>query len=300
MPRAHLHGGEHPLAVPPPARVELEHVLPFLHQERRVLAVAGAEEAEVLVEDGVPGGEPGGPGERDRLVLPLPGEVVEQEADQEADARDLDGVRAEQLRGPPGEGGASAAASAAGSDGAASAGVEDSSEEAASGTGMPSNSSSSQRSSVGVGFGGVSVGLGSGLGFGAEVVVVVVVTGGEGVEVEREMRGGGGSSTSSPSSSSSSAEAASAWAEWRSSEPKPSKWAARVREKDSASRRRTSAARGGRIELAVAMDGEVWTLEVGIILLFFFFFFFGWTRREDEGDVCYYSGGRLRFAKGER
>jgi len=61
----------------------------------------GAEEAEVLVEDGVPGGEFGGPGQRDLLVLLLPREIVEHKADQEADAFDLDGEGAEELRWGP-------------------------------------------------------------------------------------------------------------------------------------------------------------------------------------------------------
>jgi hypothetical protein len=156
------------LTTPHRSRVPLRHA----KLEWCDLVIVSVEEAEVLVEDGVPGGELCGPGERDRLILLLPREAVEHGADQEVDACDLDGERMEELRPRLGAAYvASAAASAEGSDGSASAGATDSSEDTAFGTGMPSNSSSSERSNAGVGFGSAGV---EGLGFG-----VVVVTGGE-------------------------------------------------------------------------------------------------------------------------
>jgi hypothetical protein len=172
MPSKHLHGGEHSLAEAPPAGVELEHVQALLKLEWCVLAIASAEEAEVLVEDGVPGGELCGPSECHRLVLLLPREAVEHGADQETDARDLDGELVEELHPRLGAAGAASAATIMkGSNRSASAGAVDSSEETTIGTGMPSNSSSSERLNTGVGFGGPGV---EGLGFG-----MVVVTGGE-------------------------------------------------------------------------------------------------------------------------
>jgi hypothetical protein len=83
----------------PPAGVELEHAQALFELERHVLAITSAEEAEVLVEDGIAGGELCGIGERNRLVLLLPCEVVEHEVDQEADTRDLDGECEEERGG---------------------------------------------------------------------------------------------------------------------------------------------------------------------------------------------------------
>ena len=92
MPALQLQSRQQPLAVPPAAGVELEGRLALFEEQGGVVAaVADPEKAEVLLEDGVLGGELGGPGECDVLVLALPGEVVDGEHDEETDADDLDG-----------------------------------------------------------------------------------------------------------------------------------------------------------------------------------------------------------------
>lgn len=99
VPAQQLHRGEHSLAVPSASGVELKHVLTLLEEKGRVVAVPGAEEAEVLVEDGILDGEFGRPGESDGLVPALPMEVIEGEADQEGDTDDFEEVGPERERG---------------------------------------------------------------------------------------------------------------------------------------------------------------------------------------------------------
>lgn len=92
VPALQLQRGQQPLTIPSPAGIKLERGLPFFQQQRGVVAaVADSQKAEILLENGVLGGELGSPGEGYVLILALAGEVIDGEDDEKSAADDLDG-----------------------------------------------------------------------------------------------------------------------------------------------------------------------------------------------------------------
>lgn len=77
MPLFQLHCSYKTLAVVSSAGPDLEDIWAFFQEVRGVVAVTSANEAKVLAENGVPGGEFGGPGDDDELVFTFPVEVID-------------------------------------------------------------------------------------------------------------------------------------------------------------------------------------------------------------------------------